>query len=181
MSAEYKVTKGIYTRKYQAKNIWEVGGAYVEKQRIQRNFARCLNPPCKIFGRYFFMVRNGQILHHEENLLAKFSQGGEMVFPWLDAVVFWRPYLPHSSSKSYSVWRVGFLTSWALKWYIACRKWTSGSASKVRKKTVAVFFTLFSSSPLLVLVFPLEIQACNHPKSLLNDSCQAGSFNQKYL
>ena len=33
MSAEYKVTKGIYTRKYQAKNIWEVGGACVEKQR----------------------------------------------------------------------------------------------------------------------------------------------------
>ena len=39
MSAEYKVTKGIYMRKYQAKNIWEVGGACVEKQRIQRNFA----------------------------------------------------------------------------------------------------------------------------------------------
>ena len=33
MSAEYKVTIGIYTRKYQAKNIWEVGGACVEKQR----------------------------------------------------------------------------------------------------------------------------------------------------
>ena len=33
MSAEYKVTKGIYTRKYQATNIWEVSGACVEKQR----------------------------------------------------------------------------------------------------------------------------------------------------
>nr|CAN75869.1 hypothetical protein VITISV_018219 [Vitis vinifera] len=33
MSAEYKVTTGIYTRKYQAKNIWEVSGACVEKQR----------------------------------------------------------------------------------------------------------------------------------------------------
>ena len=33
MSAEYKVTTGIYTRKYQAKNIWEAGGACVEKQR----------------------------------------------------------------------------------------------------------------------------------------------------
>ena len=33
MSAEYKVTKGIYMRKYQAKNIWEVGGACMEKQR----------------------------------------------------------------------------------------------------------------------------------------------------
>nr|CAN68280.1 hypothetical protein VITISV_011405 [Vitis vinifera] len=27
------VTKGIYMRKYQATNIWEVGGACVEKQR----------------------------------------------------------------------------------------------------------------------------------------------------
>ena len=43
-----------------------------------------------------------------------------------------------------------------------------GSASKVRKKTAAVFFTLFSSSPLLVLVFPLEIQAYKRTKSLLN-------------
>ena len=33
MSAEYKVTKGIYTRKYKAKNIQEVGGACMEKQR----------------------------------------------------------------------------------------------------------------------------------------------------
>ena len=40
--AEYKVTKGIYMRKYQAKNISKVGGACVEKQRIQRNFAMCL-------------------------------------------------------------------------------------------------------------------------------------------
>ena len=33
MSVEYKVTKRIYMRKYQAKNIWEVGGACVQKQR----------------------------------------------------------------------------------------------------------------------------------------------------
>ena len=60
------------------------------------------------------------------------------------AVVFQRPYLPHFSSKSYTVWSVRFLTSWALKWYIACRKWTSGSALKVPKKTAAA-----------VLCFPL--------------------------
>ena len=53
------------------------------------------------------------------------------------AVVFRRPYLPRSSSKSYTVWSVGFLTSWVLKWYIACKKWTSGSAPKVPKKTAA--------------------------------------------
>ena len=60
------------------------------------------------------------------------------------AVVFRRPYLPHFSSKSYTVWSVGFLTSWALKWYIECRKWTLGSAPKVPKKTAAA-----------VLCFPL--------------------------
>ena len=73
------------------------------------------------------------------------------IVPQLDAVVFRRPYLPHFSSKSYMVWIVGFLTFWALKWYIECRKWTSGSAPKVRWKTAAVspiFITLFSSSPL---------------------------------
>ena len=136
MSVEYKVIKGIYTRKYQAKKIWEVGGACVEKQRIQRNFAMCLNPPCEIFARGFFMVRSGQISHHEENLLAK-------LVIWHDAVVFRRPYLPHFSSKSYKVWSFGFLTSRALKWYIACKKWTSGSAPKVRKKTAAA--VLFAS------------------------------------
>ena len=35
--------------------------------------------------------------------------------PLADAVVFRRPYLPHFNSKSYMVWNVGLLTSWALK------------------------------------------------------------------
>ena len=72
------------------------------------------------------------------------------IVPQLDAVVFQRPYLSQFSSKSYMVWTVGFFTFWALKWYIACRKWTSGSAPKVQKKTAAAvlcfplcFFLLF--------------------------------------
>ena len=68
------------------------------------------------------------------------------IVPQLDAVVFWRPYLPHFSSNSYTVWSVGFLTSWDLKWYIACRKWTSENAPKVRNKTTAA-----------VLYFPLSV------------------------
>ena len=59
MSAEYKVTKGIYMRKYQAKNIWEVGGACVEKQRkfgkvkgYLRNFGKV-----KVTLRNFGMVK----------------------------------------------------------------------------------------------------------------------------
>ena len=69
------------------------------------------------------------------------------------AVVFQRPYLPRFSSKSYTVWSFGFLTSWALKRYIVCKKWTSGSAPKVPKKTSAAvlcFPPCFS-----LLCFPL--------------------------
>ena len=52
-----------------------------------------------------------------------------------------------------------FLTSWALKWYIACRKWTSGSAPKVWRKTAttvlcflhSLFASLLCFSPLLGL------------------------------
>ena len=67
------------------------------------------------------------------------------IVPQLDAVAFRRPYLPHFSSNSYTVWSVGFLTSWDLKWYIACRKWTSGSSPKVRRKTAdAVLYFPYS-------------------------------------
>ena len=66
------------------------------------------------------------------------------------AVVFRRPYLPRFSSKSYTVWNIGFLTSWDLKWYIACKKWTSGSAPKVRKKTAAAVLWFFHFASLFL-------------------------------
>ena len=84
----------------------------------------------------------------------------EMVFPWLDAVVLRRPYLPHFSSKSYTVWNVGFLTSWSLKWYMACKKWTSGSTPKVQRKTADAVLCFLQS------VFPLSIALSLHT---LND------------
>ena len=80
---------------------------------------------------------------HKLKVLCEF-QGVVRISHKPGVVVFRRPYLPHFSSKSYTVWSVGFLTSWALKWYIACRKWTSVSAQKVPKKTAAA-----------VLCFPL--------------------------
>ena len=83
----------------------------------------------------------------------------------LGAVVFQKPYLPHFSSKSYTVWSVVFLTSWALKWYIECRKWTSESAPKVWKKTAAAVlcylysvFLFFSSLLLSFTWLDLMIQ-----------------------
>ena len=95
------------------------------------------------------------------------------------AVVFRRPYLPYFSSKSYTVWSVGFLTSWALKWYIACRKWTSGSAPKVRNKTAAavlfasLHFACFSS--LLFFASLLYLACLNDPKG-----CQNTKTSHKY-
>ena len=86
-----------------------------------------------------------------------FAQWTEDFAPWFpsceifaqpDAVVFRRPYLSYFSSKSYMVWTVGFLTFWALKWYIESKKWTSGSAPKVQWKTAAV-------SPIFIPCFPL--------------------------
>ena len=61
----------------------------------------------------------------------------------------WSSCLPKAISSSFQLQivhglSVGFLTSWALKWYISCRKWTSGSAPKVPKNTAAA-----------VLYFPL--------------------------
>ena len=70
-----------------------------------------------------------------------------------DAVVFRRSYLSHFSSKSYMVWTVGFLTFWALKWYIECKKMDFGKCSKSAMKDcscVPYFHPLFSSSPLFL-------------------------------
>ena len=93
---------------------------------------------------------------HKLKVLCEF-QGVVRISHKPGVVVFRRPYLPHFSSKLYTVWSVGFLTSWALKCYIACRKWTSRSAPKVRSKTAAAVlcFLHFLFASLLCLAFPL--------------------------
>ena len=102
---------------------------------------------------------------------ANFAQPG--------TVGFWRSYLPHFSSKLYTVWSFGFLTSRALKWYIACKKWTSGCAPKVRKKTAAavlfasLHFACFSS--LLLFASLLYLTCLNDPKG-----CQNTKTSHKY-
>ena len=142
MSAEYKVTKGIYTRKYQAKNIWEVGGACVEKQgKIHSTHGLCE------FGRCCASV---VWVSHKLRTTWMCCASVVRVSHKLGAIVFRMPYLPYFSSKSYTVWSIRFLTSWDLKWYISHRKWTSRSAPKVRNNTVAVVlcflhFACFSS------------------------------------
>ena len=47
----------------------------------------------------------------------------------------WLQLLRFNSELS-TVWRIGLLTSWALKWYIACINWTSESTPKVAATTV---------------------------------------------
>ena len=89
------------------------------------------------------------------------------------AVVFRRSYLPHFSSKSYTVWSVGFLTSWYLKWYIACRKWTSGSAPKVWRKTAAA--VLYSLHSVFLFASLLYLACLNDPKI-----CQYTQTSHKY-
>ena len=104
----------------------------------------------------------------------------EMVFPWLDAGFFRRPYLPHFSSKSYTVWSVRFLTSWDLKWYIACRKWTLVSAPKVRRKTAvavlcflqfACFSSLLLSFTWLVLMIQKAVKTLKLATNMIRSHC----------
>ena len=102
--------------------------------------------------------------------------GGVRVSHKPGAVVFRRPYLPHFSSKSYTVWSVGFLTYWALKWYIACRKMDFRKCSKSAKEYCIYCPLCFSSLCLLFLFASLLYLAClNDPKG-----CQNTKTSHKY-
>ena len=102
------------------------------------------------------------------------------IVPQLDAVIFRRPYLPHFSSKLYTAWSVGFLTSWYLKWYIVCRKWTSGSAPKVQRKTAAAvlyflhfacFSSLLISFTWFVLIIQKAVKTLKLAKNMIRSHC----------
>ena len=76
------------------------------------------------------------------------------------AVVFQRPYLPHFSSKSYTVWSVGFLTYRALKWYIVCKNELREVLQKCEIRLQLAFLCFLHS------VFPLSLLLSLHT---LND------------
>ena len=57
-----------------------------------------------------------------------FLQLGVIGLQWLQLLRF--------NSELRTVWSIGLLTSWALKWYIPCIIWTSKSAPKVAATTV---------------------------------------------
>ena len=130
---------------------------------------------CANFAQPEGVVRNS----HNLKVLCEF-QGVVRISHKPGAVVFRRPYLPHFSFKSYTVWSVGFLTSWALKWYIVCRKWTSESAPKVQRKTAAVVlcflhFACFSSLLLsftwIVLMIPKAVKTLKLATNMIRSHC----------
>ena len=98
----------------------------------------------------------------------------------------WSSCLPKARSSSFQLQIVHGLKRWILDFlrfemvYIACRKWTSGSAPKVRKKTaVAVLFASlhFACFSSLLLFASLLYLAClNDPKG-----CQNTKTIHKYV
>ena len=159
--ASYRDKKGIYIKKYIRKDLmWS--------RQNRGDFAP------KTHG----LVR----ISHKEKVLCEFRTRWCVVriSHKLGAVVFRRPYLPHFSSKSYTVWSIRFLTSWALKWYIECRNWTSESAPKVWRKTAAavlyfLHFVCFSSLLLsftwLVLMTQKAVKTLKLATNMIRSHC----------
>ena len=107
MSAEYKVTKGIYMRKYQAKNIWEVGGACLEKQRkicTTHGLCECCTSVARVLHKLRTIKGVVRVSHK-----VRTTEGVVRISHKPGAVVFQRPYIPHFSFKLYTVRSVGFL------------------------------------------------------------------------
>ena len=90
----------------------------------------------------------------------------------------WCSCLPKAISSSFQLQIIYGLKRWifdflSFQMVYGMQKMDFWKCSKSSKEDCScflhsVFFTLFSSSPLLVLVFPLEIQAYKRTKSLLN-------------
>ena len=71
-------------------------------------------------------LRNKRVI--SQHFAKCFLQLGVIGLQWLQLLRF--------NSELCTVWSIGLLTSWALKWYIACIIWTSESAPKVAATTV---------------------------------------------
>ena len=71
-------------------------------------------------------LRNKRVI--SQHFAKSFLQLRVIGLQWLQLLRF--------NSELYTVWSIGLLTSWALKWYIACINWTSESALKVADTTV---------------------------------------------
>ena len=71
-------------------------------------------------------LRNKRVI--SQHFAKCFLQLGVIGLQWLQLLRF--------NSELCTVWSVGLLTSWALKWYIACINWTPKSAPKVAATTI---------------------------------------------
>ena len=150
--ANYRDKKGIYIKKYKRKDLmWS--------RQNRGDFAPKLHEQ--------YMVRNSHLhgLVRNSHLVwagAKFALSLMQLSSEGHIFLILAP-------KSYTVWSVGFLTSWDLKWYISCRKWTSGSAPKVWRKTEAAVLcflhSVFLSASLLYLACLNEPKSCQNTKT----------------
>ena len=135
------------------------------------------------------MMRSAIFSHHELIHLAKWQNFApwrkspcEIFAMWNSPCeighLAWCSCLPKAISSSFQLQIIHGLKRWILDFLsfqmvYSMQKMDFGKCSKSSKEDCSyflhsVFFTLFSSSPLLVLVFPLEIQAYKRTKSLLN-------------
>ena len=82
---DYKGKIGIYKAKSQTKYLGEPAVEY-HQQCLKTGDFKGISQGGKMkgpnFARWFFMVQNGQISHHEENPLAKFWQGEIHLAKW---------------------------------------------------------------------------------------------------
>ena len=188
MSAEYKVTTGIYTRKYQAKNIWEVGGACVEKQRISKAFSKGERwrvqilqgekPPWEISQGGFSWCEMAKFRTMKKISLRNFRK---VKFILRNGVpMAWCNCLPKAISSSFQLQIVHGLKCWILDFLnfemvYSMYKMDFGKCSKSAKEDCSCC-PLFSSLCLFFLFASLLYLAClNDPKS-----CQNTKTSHKY-
>ena len=179
---------------YKSKSLWLA--SYKDKKRnyikkLHKKISKVESAKTEENSHHAWVVRILKVLYeccasfaqasHKLKVLCEFrtsfaqAEGVVRISHKPGAVVFRRLYLPHFSSKSYTVWSVGFLTSWSLKCYIACRKWTLRSAPKVPKKTAAAVLYFPPCFSLLLFAFLLWMACLNDPKS-----CQNTKTSHKY-
>ena len=101
------------TLMFSASNLWHISGNF------RRKYTLLYKKAAKSF-------RNKRVI--SQHFAKCFLQLGVIGLQWLQLLRF--------NSELCTIWSIGFLTSWALKWYIACINWTSESAPKVATMTV---------------------------------------------
>ena len=129
------------TLRFSASNLRHISGTFRRKYTL-------------LYKKAAESLRNKRVI--SQHFAKCFLQLGVIGLQWLQLLRF--------NSELHTVWSIVLLTSWALKWYIACIIWTLGSAPKVAATTVI--------KNRLHGRFSLLFSPCN-PDSLLENDFQA--------